>query len=194
MANITAALGTLLLGIYHTTTGLPRGLLGHKPIRIDLPIPGFPVDVVLVSDPDQIQVGQPALQVPCNRTIESSSSDYLLNRRAIAHQLSSTNQCTAALQAFRAHSGFARMHEVPSKLLPPWVHLYFSGTRFWDTAQDQWFVPFNGNGTGSGYTDRRGAIDSLLATGFRPADVTQVRQQDGAAPGTQTRSTGCSHV
>ncbi len=85
------------------------------------------------------------------------------------------------MQAFKAHSGFARLHEVPSKLLPPWVHLYFSGTRFWDTGHDQWFVPFSGNGTGSGYAERRGAIDSLLAKGFSPGDVTMV-QQDAAAP------------
>jgi hypothetical protein len=56
MYNVIAALGLLLLGIYRTLTGLPISLFGHKPIRIDIPFPGFPVDVVLVSDPDQIQV------------------------------------------------------------------------------------------------------------------------------------------
>ena len=78
------------------------------------------------------------------------------------------------MQALKTHTAFARLHEVPSKQLPPWVHLYFSGTRFWDTVKDQWFVPFEGEGPKDDYAQRRGAIDRLLATGYAPTDVKKV--------------------
>ena len=58
MAAVLQALwaaAVLALGVARTLVGLAGAAVGARPMRIDLPIPGFPIDVVLVSKPEQIQ-------------------------------------------------------------------------------------------------------------------------------------------
>lgn len=52
--NVFSLLIASLLGPLRTLSGLPASLLGHQPIRIDLPLPYIPIDVVLLRDPDHI--------------------------------------------------------------------------------------------------------------------------------------------
>ena len=60
-SSVLHAAVSLLLGTVRTLIGVPISLVKKKPIRIDIPVPGFPIDVVLVSEPDQIQVWPPLL-------------------------------------------------------------------------------------------------------------------------------------
>lgn len=48
-------LRALLLGTARTVASVILHFFDQRPIRIDLPIPFFPVDVVLIKDPDQIR-------------------------------------------------------------------------------------------------------------------------------------------
>ena len=58
MAAVLQALraaAVLALGAGRTLVGLVGAAIGARPARYDLPIPGFPIDVVLVSKPEHIQ-------------------------------------------------------------------------------------------------------------------------------------------
>ena len=100
--------------------------------------------------------------------------------QACAHTLvalrgtpASDPQYRASAQVLKQHPDAAgRLHDVPSAQLPRWVQIYFSGTRFWDTHADQWFVPMEGED--AAYPVRRGTIASLLAKGFTQDDVQKV--------------------
>jgi hypothetical protein len=53
------AVGTaIVLGLLRNLWTVPFDFLAGKPIRIDLPLPYIPIDVVLVSNPDHITVSE----------------------------------------------------------------------------------------------------------------------------------------
>ena len=76
MYLIPVLVAIIALGTGRTLIGIPRSLIAKKPIRLDIPIPGFPVDVVLVSDPDQIQVK--ATRTSCLNFPSSGDTAHLL--------------------------------------------------------------------------------------------------------------------
>ena len=49
------AAAALALGVWRTLLSLVGAAVSGRPARIDLPIPGFPIDLVIVSKPEQIQ-------------------------------------------------------------------------------------------------------------------------------------------
>lgn len=49
-------LSRLLLGVTRTVLSVILHFIDKRPIRVDLPIPGFPVDIVLVSDEQHMHI------------------------------------------------------------------------------------------------------------------------------------------
>lgn len=55
------------------------------------------------------------------------------------------------------------------------AQLFFAGTRFHDTARDQWFVPMDPGNSSASYTQRRGTIAARLTDEwYTAADVQKV--------------------
>ena len=50
------AVGLLLLGLGRTLLLLLPSVIMKKPVRLDLPIPGFEIDIVLVADEKSVNV------------------------------------------------------------------------------------------------------------------------------------------
>lgn len=53
---LAVIVSAVLLGLLRNIWLVPFELISGKPIRIDIPLPTLPIDVVLVSNPDHIKV------------------------------------------------------------------------------------------------------------------------------------------
>ena len=161
------AVALLFLGLGRTVLLLLPSLILKKPVRVDLPIPGFGLDIVFVADDKSAKVSPS----PC---ATSRSGDRMSGMEDLSNSVPAcwNGDCGAAAQALKASAASGRLHEVETKDLPKWVQLYFPGTRFFDQAADRWFIPFEGED--SHYATRRGAIVELLAKGYHPDEVTRV--------------------
>ncbi len=69
-------LGAVVLFPYRNILRVPIDIVQGRPIRIDLPLPYLQLDVVLVSDPQQIQV-RPTLSESAFKQRNPISSDVV---------------------------------------------------------------------------------------------------------------------